>query len=272
MTVELEAMLEIARRAATIISEVYAQPFDVDYKGPRDPVTEADRRANDFICAQLEQRFAGVPIVAEESPPESYADYRQAERVFFVDPLDGTREFVKRNGEFVVMIGLLDGDRPRAGVLFAPARGEAWAGGDGVAAFYAAPSGERTSLGVSPVAELGQARVVSTRSHRSEALVRALAALGAMQVDALGSAGLKCAEVAAGRAEAYVAPGWAGSRWDLCAGEAIIVAAGGRVTDAFGVPIDYRAPDLGNSTGVVASNGRVHDQILAQLAQARETG
>ena len=124
----VDDLLEIAREAAAIINQVYAAPFEVEYKTPRDPVTLADRRANDHICTRLEAAFPGVPIVAEESDPASFADFRAATRVFFVDPLDGTREFVKRNGEFVVMIGLLDGDRPEAGVIHAPATGESWLG------------------------------------------------------------------------------------------------------------------------------------------------
>ena len=103
-------MLRIASEAARVIMEVYGRPFDVDYKGPQDPVTEADRRANALICERLEQEFPGVPIVAEESDESAFANFRDADRVFFVDPVDGTREFVDRNGEFAVMIGLLEGN------------------------------------------------------------------------------------------------------------------------------------------------------------------
>ncbi len=267
----LDVLSKIAAEAASVINEVYATSFDVEYKSPRDPVTLADRRANELICRRLREHFPDVPVVAEESDPKSYADFRSAERVFFVDPLDGTREFVKRTGAFVVMIGLLERERPRAGVLYAPARDELWIGVVGGGAAHESPSQSRHPLRVSAETALSKARIVSTRSHRSDALVRVLAALGAQRVDALGSAGLKCAEVAAGLAEAYVAPGWAGSRWDLCAGQAIIEAAGGRVTDAWGDAVDFRDPDLGNKRGIVASNGHVHEQILERLAGARES-
>jgi 3'(2'), 5'-bisphosphate nucleotidase len=100
MNAELKLLMTIAAEAAKLIMEVYARPFDVDYKGPQDPVTEADRRANDLICERLEQAFPGVPIVAEESDPATFAGFRSHDRVFFVDPVDGTREFVDRNGEF----------------------------------------------------------------------------------------------------------------------------------------------------------------------------
>ena len=112
MNPELTLLLRIAAEAARVVMEVYAQPFSVDYKGPQDPVTAADRRANALICERLEQEFPGVPIVAEESDPSTFDDFRKSDRVFFVDPVDGTREFVDRNGEFAVMIGLLEGSRP----------------------------------------------------------------------------------------------------------------------------------------------------------------
>ena len=101
----LEVMLRVAVEASAVIAEVYETPFSVDFKAPEDPVTAADRRANTLICERLSKAFPGVPLVAEESEPETFAGYRTAERVFFVDPLDGTAEFVNRNGEFVVMIG-----------------------------------------------------------------------------------------------------------------------------------------------------------------------
>lgn len=258
----LQNLRQIAAQAAEIILRVYESPFEVEYKKPRDPVTLADKLANAHICAQLAALYPGVPVVAEESDPESFAGYRASERVFFVDPLDGTREFVKRNGEFVVMIGLLVGERPHAGVLHAPVTGEIWAGVVGQGAVRAQRDGTEIALSVAGAETLEQARVLSTRSHRSEALENALAALGAAHIDALGSAGLKCAAVADAQADAYVAPGRAGCRWDLCAGEAIIHAAGGRVTDARGQLLDYRADSLVNDSGIVASNGKVHDAIL----------
>lgn len=112
MRVLLETLLAVARSAAEVILAVYDRPFDVQLKRAREPVTAADRRANALICAALAERFPGVPIVAEESDPETFGGFHAAPRVLFVDPLDGTREFVAHNGEFAVMIGLLDGARP----------------------------------------------------------------------------------------------------------------------------------------------------------------
>ena len=119
---------------------------------------------------------------------------------------------------------------------------------------------------MSETTSLTDARVVGSRSHRSPAVEQALAALGAREIVALGSAGLKAAAVARGAADAYVAPHYVGKRWDACAADALITAAGGRLTDADGELFDYRAANLGNDRGIVGSNARLHDAILAKLA------
>jgi 3'(2'), 5'-bisphosphate nucleotidase len=252
-----------------LIQGVYQGAFEVDYKGPNDPVTAADRLANELICRRLQQHFPGVPIVAEESDPATFGDFIGAERVFFVDPVDGTREFVARNGEFVSMIGLVEGERPTLGLIHAPALGVSWIGIPGHAAWQVDAQGHETPMSVSSVSTLASAKVLVSRSHASEDLEGVERVLGAGQIARLGSAGLKGAHVACGIAEAYVAPGYAGKRWDAAAAEAIVVAAQGRFTDATGASIDYRAPHLTNDRGIVASNGALHEALLERLALAR---
>lgn len=267
---DLTATLDsVAREAAALILKVYATEFSVDFKAPRDPVTEADRQANALICERLTTLFPGVPIVAEESEAESFAGYRNAERIFFVDPLDGTREFVARNGEFVVMIGLVDGDRATAGVIHAPELGVSWVGEVGKGAHKIDAEGARSPISVSDIPALSEARVVGSRSHRNPALERTLATLGAHELIALGSAGLKAAAIARGMADAYVAPHYAGKRWDACASDALVSAAGGKLTNANGELFDYRAAELDNDRGIVASNGLLHDAIIERLMAAR---
>jgi len=265
----LEALIAIAADAAKLVLEVYQTPFAVDYKGPSDPVTEADRRANTLICERLEREFPGVPIVAEESDPATFTGFERASEIFFVDPVDGTNEFIERNPQFVVMIGLVEGERATTAVMNAPALGAAWAGSVGKGALHVAPDGTRTPIHVSDGNELAKARLVSSRSHRSERLDRALAALGVGEIVRVGSAGLKGVEVARGAVEAYVAPHYAGKRWDVCAADALVVAAGGHVTDAYGELIDYRDTNLVNDRGVVASNAKLHDQLIGKIAAYR---
>ncbi|HEY3494654.1 MAG TPA: inositol monophosphatase family protein [Polyangiaceae bacterium] len=265
----LEALIRIAADAAKVVLEVYQQPFKVDYKGPADPVTDADRRANALICERLAREFPGIPIVAEESAPETFAGYERSSEIFFVDPVDGTNEFIERNAQFVVMIGLVEGSRATTAVMNAPAQGMAWAGAVGKGAFSIALDGTRAPIHVSDTREVGQACLVSSRSHRSARLDLALEALGVREIVRVGSAGLKGVEVARGGVDAYVAPHYAGKRWDVCAAEALVASAGGRVTDAYGNDVDYRAPSLSNDRGVITSNGFVHDALLEKLTAYR---
>lgn len=267
----LNELLSIASRAAAAIVRVYATDFGVDYKSPNDPVTLADREANGIICDALARAFPGVPVVAEESPPESYAGFRDADAAFFVDPLDGTRDFVKRNGEFVVMIGMAEAGRAKYGAIHAPATGRAFAGGGAIGAFEAiahgTPQATRRVIRVSDARAMTSARLVVSRSRPSAKLLAIARELGIAEVTELGSAGLKALRVASGECELYAHGGVAGSRWDACAPEAITRAAGGVTTDLDGALIDYRGPALENDRGIVVSNGHLHEAMLAALAE-----
>jgi 3'(2'), 5'-bisphosphate nucleotidase len=263
----LEQMAEIAADAAKEILRVYEQPFVVDFKGPDDPVTEADHRANHLICDRLRREFPGIPVVSEESPPREWADFRESDRVFFVDPLDGTREFVAKNGEFVVMIGLLEGERPTHGVLHAPATGTAWAGAVGEGAFRKETSGTWKALPALVERPLDQARVLVSKSRKSPLCREAVSLLAPREVLRVGSAGLKGAAVADGRADIYLAPEFAGSRWDSCAPEAIIRALGGNFTDVGGEPLDYRAAGVENDRGAVAAPPNLHREVIVRLSE-----
>lgn len=267
----VDTLLDIAADASAVIREVYDTAFSVEWKGPKDPVTLADTRANELICRRLEAAFPGTPVVAEESDPRTFENYASADRVFFVDPLDGTAEFIDRNGEFVVMIGVVEGDVATTGVVFAPCTDTAWVGERGRGAFRVTRGGLREAIAVSAVGNLADARAVASRSHRSPALDRFLSGMGCREVVAVGSAGLKAGAVAEGAADLYVAPGNAGKRWDACAGDAIVTAAGGRFTDTAGEAFDYRAPSLVNNQGLIATNGLLHDAVLSYFSSLMRT-
>jgi 3'(2'), 5'-bisphosphate nucleotidase len=267
---ELEAALGIARKASELIMGVYATAFTVELKGPNDPVTRADREANALICEALAAAFPGDAILAEESVPEAVEEIAAAvahERVWFVDPIDGTREFADRNGEFAVMIGLAIHGRARLGVVLMPATGQAiagYTGGDGErVAFREDASGNRGPLSVSEVRDPREATLMISRSHRPKIIDPVVAQLGITKMIPCGSVGVKVARVALGSADLYVHGGHGAKRWDSCAPEAILEAAGGRFTDIEGEPIDYRSSDLALDNGLVASNGALHDVVLA---------
>jgi 3'(2'), 5'-bisphosphate nucleotidase len=265
----LEEVLVIAARAAAAIREIYKHPFEVEFKIGDDPVTLADRQANEIIVEGLTSACPGIPVVAEESDPASYVAWRGADAVWFVDPLDGTRDFVKRNGEFAVMIGLAERGKALLGVIDCPADGRRFAG-SASGSFEILGDGSRRKLGVSQVADPKQAKMVVSRSRPSDVLDRAAAQLGLASTLKVGSAGLKALRVACGDADLYAHVGQAGYRWDACAPEAIALGAGGRITDVNGDPYDYAADHLDNATGIVVSNGHLHDAALAAIRAARE--
>lgn len=271
---ELEAVLEIAREAAQLIREVYVTPFEVEMKGPNDPVTRADREANALICKRLEERFPGAAILAEESVPESADEVTQLltnERVFFVDPIDGTREFADKIPEFAVMIGLTVKGRPVLGVVVMPEQGEALCGkvGAQTIAFRETATGERHPLRVSDVSESQAAKMMVSRSHRPPIIDPLAKHLGVKEQVPCGSVGVKVSRVVTADAEIYVHTGKGAKLWDTCAPEAILVAAGGRFTDLDGKLIGYTGPDISISNGLVATNAALFDRVVEAVAAVR---
>jgi 3'(2'), 5'-bisphosphate nucleotidase len=263
---ELDVALAAARRASALILEIYATPFTVELKGPDDPVTRADREANTLICEALAAAFPEDAIVAEESAPETPAETSalvRRERVWFVDPIDGTREFADRNGEFAVMIGLAINGHAALGVVLMPTLGQALAGIVGGEAFCEDASGARRPLRVTTVRDPREATMMVSRSHRPRIVEPVIERLGIHKTVSCGSVGVKVARIALGEADLYVHGGRGAKRWDSCAPEAILIAAGGRFTDIEGELIDYAAADLMLDNGLVASNGALHDTVLA---------
>jgi len=260
-----EAALAAAREAAALVMGVYATAFDVEFKVADDPVTRADREANALLCERLARALPGAPIVAEESDPATYAGFGAAEAAWFVDPLDGTREFVARNGEFAVMIGLAEGGHAVAGVIVAPAWQRAFVGIVGEGAWEVAPDGARTPIRVSARDAAAGARVVVSRSRVPPQVAGIVASLRTLAPRPHGSSGLKGALVSTAEADVYLQPGPAGMRWDACATDALVQAAGGRLTQADGRPFDYASGEVENRHGMVATNGRLHDAVLAAI-------
>jgi 3'(2'), 5'-bisphosphate nucleotidase len=272
---ELDELTRIAREAARLVREVYATPFAVEAKGPGDVITRADREANALICAALEQSFPGEAVVAEESVPADRATVEalvRRERVLFVDPLDGTREFAAKNGEFAVMIGLAVAGRAAAGVVVLPTTGQAFVGrvGPKGCAYVEDATGLRRELRPSAERAPANARLLVSRSHRPRLVDPFTTRLGITRLVPCGSVGVKVARLAAGEADLYVHGGGGASLWDACAPEAILDATGGRFTDLDGEPIDYADPELRLPNGIVASNGLLHPAVLDVIRALRD--
>ncbi|MCU0691615.1 MAG: 3'(2'),5'-bisphosphate nucleotidase CysQ, partial [Polyangiaceae bacterium] len=178
---EVNVAITAVREATPIVLEVYRHDFGVELKHAREPVTIADRKVNALLCQRFATAFPEDGIVAEESVPASASELAAIvarPRVWFIDPLDGTKEFIARNGEFAIMIGLAVGGRAVLGVVATPVTGEVFAGVVGHGAWLLHDDGNRTPLRVSDVNSLGSAGLVKSRSHRSGKLQRVIDALG----------------------------------------------------------------------------------------------
>jgi 3'(2'), 5'-bisphosphate nucleotidase len=183
-----------------------------------------------------------------------------------VDPLDGTQDFIGGLEGFAVMIGLLEAGRPVLGVVHCPvarATYRAIARGGAELLLSGAPP---APLRPTAIAELGAVRLVASKSHRSERIDHAKAALGISDELNVGSVGLKVGLIARGERELYLNPDGHCRLWDTCAPEAILVEAGGRITDLHGDPLRYDPGQLRLNHGIVATNGACHDAVLAALA------
>jgi 3'(2'), 5'-bisphosphate nucleotidase len=262
---EIAEAARIAQRAGVILMDIYGTDFDVAYKAEADPVTEADTKANAYIVAELEKAFPDDGIVAEETEDET--DALKAGRCWYVDPLDGTKEFVARNGEFSVMLGLAIDGVATAGVVYEPENDKLYSGVVGFGAFLE-ERGERTELKVSDVADPSQLKLVVSRSHRNRAVAEVVARLGITREMTSGSVGLKAGLIAEQKADFYVHISDRSSRWDACAPEAILKAAGGRFTDLAGDPYRYGGTDMRNRTGILACNAAAYEAVLPAVREA----
>lgn len=259
-------LLEAARAAGEIVSRVYGEDdVGAELKGPNDPVTRADKLANALLVERLTAALPGIPIVAEESDPSTWEDFGRSREALFVDPVDGTREFIAKNGEFAVMIAFAEEGAPTIGIVLAPALRKTWVGIVGTGAFLVADDGSRTPIRVSSSNDITEARVAVSRFHRSKVVDERLAKLGAKELVPVGSAGLKGVRVAESALEIYAHPSTGPVKlWDAGPPDAIVRAAGGVLTDSHGRAFDYRGP-YAQGEGTLAANPVIHAEALRRM-------
>jgi 3'(2'), 5'-bisphosphate nucleotidase len=230
-----KAALALAVEAGAAILEIYSSDFSISHKADHSPLTEADLCANRLLLAGLRSLTPDIPVLSEESSDLALAERQRWTRHWLVDPLDGTREFVSRNGEFTVNIALIEDSRPILGVVHVPVQRRSYAGARGSDATLVTPEGMRAVRVAKPAHQ--PPRVVGSRSHRGDSLDAYLAILGPHTFVGVGSA-LKFCVVAEGSADFYPRFGPT-SQWDTAAGQAVVEAAGGVVLDTEGQSLRY---------------------------------
>ena len=236
----LEEIRVIARAAGDAIMSVYARDFSVEVKADRSPVTEADRAADGIICSGLAELRPDLPVLSEESSITGWEQRRRWHRYWLVDPLDGTKEFVRKNDEFTVNIALVEDHRAVLGVVFAPALNMEFSGICGRGAWRRDTDGAQVPMRASP-SRSNPLRVMGSRSHPGPGLSAFLARLGPYELNPMGSS-LKVCMVADGRADIYPRLGPT-SEWDTAAAQAILESAGGGMIDLAGQPLRYNTKD-----------------------------
>lgn len=243
MTVTADQLAKIALDAGALIMEVYATDFDVDQKGDSSPVTEADEKAEALILAALNRLDPDLPIIAEEAASAGKLP-EHGPRFALVDPLDGTREFVSKNGQFTVNIAIIENGKPVMGVVFAPALERLFVAESPFAAWQAdtvpgaglPPLEARSPLSIRKAPEAGLTAIAS-KSHRSDETNQFLETLNIADIISAGSS-LKFCLIAAGEADLYPRHGRT-MEWDTAAGQAVAEAAGARVTTTDLTPLQY---------------------------------
>ena len=238
----LPAVCDIARDAGAAIMKVYATDFAAERKADGTPVTEADTAAEAVILPALRSQTPDIPIISEENMVDGPAPDISGGRFWLVDPLDGTREFLKRNDEFTVNIGLIVDLEPVFGVLYAPALDTIYFGAGEGTAMRASGDGDpepiRCRVATGPLV------VVASRSHRDAATDEFLSRYEVAELVSAGSS-LKFCRVAEGRADMYPRIGRT-MEWDVAAGHAVLAAAGGTVETLDGEPLAYGKPGFDN--------------------------
>ncbi len=224
----LNTVIEIAAEAGRKIMQVYSTDFAVTRKDDLSPLTHADLAAHRTICEGLRRLTPDLPMLSEESAHIPFGERAAWRQYWLIDPLDGTREFVKRNGEFTVNIALIDKQQPVLGVVYAPASGLCYFAGRGHGAYKQAPGTAPQAIQARRYAG-GRCTVAASRSHSGDSLRGFLARLGEHEILNLGSS-LKSCLVAEGRADVYPRLGPT-CEWDTAAAQCIVEEAGGRVTD-----------------------------------------
>jgi 3'(2'), 5'-bisphosphate nucleotidase len=251
----IEPVVALAEDAGRAILQVYATNFKVQSKADESPLTQADLAANRRIVAGLEKLTPELPIITEEAGLPDFGERRRWRRYWLIDPLDGTKEFVNRNGEFTVNIALIDGNRPVLGVVHVPVQGKTYVGCDGVGAQLRDGDAPAETIRVS-AASRDPVRVVGSRSHRGAGLDAYLKRLGKHEMVPMGSS-LKFCVVAEGGADLYPRLGPT-SEWDTAAAQAVVEQAGGRVVTLDGKAMTYNAKSdiLNPDFFVIGANDR----------------
>jgi len=262
MNTELEDIIQIIKKAGQKVMEIYGREYKTHQKSDKSLVTEADFASQKIILEGLSKYNYG--ILSEEQRDDT--SRLRKEKVWIVDPLDGTKDYLKKTGDFAIMIGLASDREPILGAVYQPIKDKLYFAEKGKGAFLKESDKSQKKLKVSNVSGFSGSRFVVSRFHLIEPEKDFLENNKIRKVIRAGSTGVKIGMIAEHQAEGYINLSQKTCQWDTCAPEIILKEAGGQVTDRNGENYVYNRKELRNLNGLVVSNGKIHPEIIEKLA------
>jgi len=257
----LENLMDAVVLAGEKIREIYETDFEVKKKEDNSPITKADLESNKILRATLEK--TGIPILSEESDDDKTR--LDSEKVWIVDPLDGTQDFVNKTGEFTILVGLVENHIPVMGLVYLPIKKILYLAEREMGAFcYDLQKWEQIS--VREVIDLKNCLALVSRHHLSGKEKEILDHLEITNTSTIGST-LKVMEISSGRADVYLTTTNKMSQWDTCASNCIISEAGGRMTDISGNDLFYNTEAVKHENGLLVTNGFVHEKAVSKITK-----
>ena len=258
----ISSTVEIAKLAGEGITEIYNSDFDYQLKKDLSPITAADNLSHIIITKRLKILTPEIPVLSEENCDIPYKIRENWTKYWLVDPLDGTKEFIKRNGEFTVNIALIENNTPIFGVIHLPVTSETYWGSQVNGSFYSSGNNDVKEIRVSENHQ-NPIRLVASRSHPSEMLNSLLKKIVDYEIIEVGSS-IKFCHIASGQADCYPRFGPT-SEWDTAAGEAIVSSAGGHVVAASGNSMKYNVKEEYLNPNFIVSNGKIISERILSL-------
>jgi len=260
---QLETIIDAITRAGDKILEIYESDFQVGKKDDNSPITKADLESNKIIKESLLQ--TGIPILSEEDADDK--SRMDSDKVWIVDPLDGTQDFVNRTGEFTVMVGLVENYIPVMGLVYWPTERKLYFAENDLGAFCYDSEGW-TKISVRKIEDLENSLALVSRHHLSDKEKKILDHLEIKNTASIGSS-LKVMEIASGRADVYLTSTNKMKQWDTAASHCIISEAGGKMTDISGNDLVYNTELVNHENGLLVANGTIHDEVVSKISNLK---
>ena len=258
---QLETIIDAITKAGDKILEIYESDFQVEKKDDNSPITKADLESNKIIKESLLQ--TKIPILSEEDADDK--SRTDSDKVWIVDPLDGTQDFVNKTGEFTVMIGLVENHVPIMGLVYWPTEKKLFFAERGLGAFCHDSEGW-AKISVRGVEEITEPLALVSRHHLSDKEKKMLDHLEIKNTANIGSS-LKVMEIASGRADIYLTSTNKMKQWDTAASHCIISEAGGKMTDISGNDLIYNTESVNHENGLLVTNGLIHEEVVSKISK-----